>query len=444
MRLVPHIDKIIASENLPPSVDVVVVGAGIAGTATALELVERGLRVCVVEKGEVAAEQSSRNWGWCRQMGRDPREIPLVQESLRLWQTMDARIEGATGFTVSGIAYLAETQAELAKNEAWMANHALPAGIDSKIVTGAALDHIIPGASTRFKGALYTASDGRAEPFMAVTAMARAVMNKGGMIFTQCAARGYETTGGRVSSVVTEQGKVDCRAMVLAGGYWSRRLLHNHGIRFPQLGILGSVQRTSAVEGGNITFSGGKFTARKRMDGGYTVTHNVISVADIVPDSFQYFSDFLPVFKVDWRGLRLRLGSRFIKEARLKKRWQMDEVSPFETVRVLDPEPVHSLLDEALADLKKAFPQFSSATSVERWGGMIDATPDAVPVISAIESQPGLFMASGFSGHGFGIGPGAGKLMAQIVAGENPCVDPHPFRFSRFSDGSKPQPLSGV
>jgi glycine/D-amino acid oxidase-like deaminating enzyme len=76
----------------------------------------------------------------------------------------------------------------------------------------------------------------------------------------------------------------------------------------------------------------------------------------------------------------------------------------------------------------------------DSWGGMIDVTPDGIPVISAIDALPGFFIATGFSGHGFGIAPGAGRLMAQLVMGETPVVDPVPFRYSRFTDGTRPRP----
>jgi len=71
---------------------------------------------------------------------------------------------------------------------------------------------------------------------------------------------------------------------------------------------------------------------------------------------------------------------------------------------------------------------------------VIDVTPDAVPIVSAVDDEPGFFIATGFTGHGFGIGPGAGRLMAGLVTGATPVVDPTPFRFSRFSDGSHPRP----
>jgi glycine/D-amino acid oxidase-like deaminating enzyme len=113
-------------------------------------------------------------------------------------------------------------------------------------------------------------------------------------------------------------------------------------------------------------------------------------------------------------------------------------------VRVLNPRPYAHLLDDAASALKKIYPAFANMRIEESWAGMIDATPDAVPVIDKIATIPGLFMASGFSGHGFGLGPGAGQLMAEIVTNQKPCVDPSPFRFARFSDGSNIRPTTGL
>ncbi len=111
---------------------------------------------------------------------------------------------------------------------------------------------------------------------------------------------------------------------------------------------------------------------------------------------------------------------------------------------MLDPAPVAAVLDAAAASLKEHFPAFRDMRIAERWAGIIDATPDAVPVMSAVDKLPGFHLASGFSGHGFGLGPGAGKLMAQLVTGETPCVDPTPFRYSRYFDGSNPKPTTGL
>jgi len=244
---------------------------------------------------------------------------------------------------------------------------------------------------------------------------------------------------------VTEKGTVACDTAVLAGGAWSRRFCHNIGIELPQLTVVNSVMRTEPIEVGlTRNGSGGNFAIRKRADGGFTIAHDYLSVADIVPDSFRLLVRFLPALIMDWKGIKLRLGKRFIDEARLPRRWRLDEVSPFERVRILDPEPVMPILDEAAASLKEYFPAFRDMRIAERWAGVIDAMPDAVPVMSPVEKLKGFYLATGFSGHGFGLGPGAGKLVAQLVTGETPCVDPSPFRYSRYFDGTNPRPITGL
>jgi glycine/D-amino acid oxidase-like deaminating enzyme len=441
----PVIDPVSSDSDFPKKTTVAVIGGGVIGVATALELGERGVPVVLLEKGIVAGEQSSRNWGWCRQMGRDSREIPLVLESLKLWRGMNARVDAETGYRQCGIVYLAETETELAAKEKWYAENAKAFGLDTKLVSGAEAERLQPGSTRTWKGALYTSADGRAEPFIAVPAMARQAQRLGVKIFQNCAVRGVETAAGKITSVVTENGTIACEQVVLAGGAWSRRFLHNLDIAFPQLTVVNSVMRTEALDAGvEKSCSAGKFAFRKREDGGYTIAHRHFSVADIMPDSFRQFFQFLPALKMDWSGVRLRLGKRFFDEARLKRRWKLDERSPFEEVRMLDPEPVNSILDEAAASLRDYYPRFQSMRIAERWAGVIDATPDVVPCISPLPKIEGLFLASGFSGHGFGLGPGAGKLMAQMVMGESPCVDPAPFRYARFFDGSRPRPTTGL
>jgi glycine/D-amino acid oxidase-like deaminating enzyme len=199
--------------------------------------------------------------------------------------------------------------------------------------------------------------------------------------------------------------------------------------------------RTQPLEGGpECAVGASDFGFRKRLDGGYTVARRGATEADIVPDSFRLFFDFLPALRVQWKELRLRVGRRFLTEWQVPRKWSLDEPSPFEKVRVLDPEPAGSLLEEARRNLSRAFPFFSNMVEAERWAGLIDVTPDAVPVISAVDAVPGFFIVSGLSGHGFGIGPGAGRLMADLVTGATPIVDPTTFRYSRFSDGTRPRP----
>jgi glycine/D-amino acid oxidase-like deaminating enzyme len=312
-------------------------------------------------------------------------------------------------------------------------------------VTGQEISNAVKGGVRQWRGGLFSPNDGRAEPFIAVPAMARALQNRGGMVFTHCAARGIEKAAGKVHSLVTEKGTIRTDTVVVAGGYWTRRFLANLNIRFPQIGVVNSVMRTAARDTGiDHTISGGIYTARKRLDGGFTVTHNEISVAEITPSHLSQFLPFLPLMRVGAKDVKMRLGKRFFEESRLAKHWALDQASPFEAVRILDPKPYENVLARAFDALKKDYPAFQGMEIAESWAGMIDATPDAVPVIDRIKQIPGLFVASGFSGHGFGLGPGAAHLMANIITGETPCVDPKPFRHGRFGRFATAKPTTGL
>jgi glycine/D-amino acid oxidase-like deaminating enzyme len=421
------------SQTKPPDrADVVVVGGGIIGVSAALRLAKKGLSVALCEKGRIAGEQSSRNWGWCRTMGRDVAEIPLAIESLRLWARMNDEVGAETGFRKAGIVYLCETAGEVEPYEAWL-ERARQFQVSSRLLNTAEVDRLLPGSSRRWAGALFTETDGRAEPQLAVPAMAAAARRAGATIASSCAVRGLETASGSVSAAITEKGRIACSAVLLAGGAWSRLFCGNIGLDFPQLKILGSVMRTAPIDGApDYAVGASNFGFRKRLDGGYTIAQRNANIAPITPDSFRLFFDFAPSLVKQWRELRLRIGRRFIEEWRIPRSWTLDEPSPFEAVRVLDPEPDERILAQGQSNLVRSFPVFKDMAITQRWAGLIDVTPDAVPVISPVEALPGFFLASGFSGHGFGIGPAAGRLAADLVVGDRPIVDPTPFRFGRF------------
>lgn len=436
----PRVDPVATDDTVPAHADVVVIGGGIIGTSAALTLAERGVAVTLCEKGRIAGEQSSRNWGWCRKMGRDPRELPLIIESLRLWEGINARVAGETGFRTCGIMYLAGSEAELTELAAWL-DHAREYQLDTRLIDGAEVARLLPGAAKAWAGALYTPSDGRAEPQKAVPAIVAAARRRGAVVVEGCAARGIETAAGRVAAVVTEKGRIVCQSVILAGGAWSRLFCGNLGIDLPQLKVLGSVMRTERLDGGpEISASGDLFGYRKRMDGGYTVATLGVRTVDLVPDSFRLLPQYVPSIRLHWRKLRVRAGRPFIGEWRRPRRWALDAPSPFEQVRVLDPAADPHVLERARASMAAAFPAFRDIRVADSWGGMIDVMPDAIPVISAVERLPGFFIATGFSGHGFGIGPAAGRLAADLATGAAPLVEPAPFRLSRFTDGSRPRP----
>lgn len=432
----PYVDSIISDEVMPASTSVVIIGGGIVGTFAALTLASRGIPVVLCEKGYVACEQSSRNWGWCRQAGRDVREMPLIVQSLQLWREMDRLTEAETGFRQCGVLYVGESDKDEMRFTDW-AEMAKPYDIGARIVRGGDVDALMQGASRSSACGLHVPTDGCAEPQRAAPAIARAAQRKGAIIITHCAVRGIERTGGRVAAVITERGRIACEAAVLAGGAWSGLFCASLGIRLPQLKVLSSVLRTAPIADGPDTCTYlDEVGYRKRRDGGYTIARGAGYVAPLVPDSLRYLRDFLPIIRHEHDSLRLRLNAQSLRELRTPRHWPLDRPSPFESARVLDPPPNEALNAQALAAMIKLYPRFRDVHVVQQWGGYIDVTPDVVPYISPVVSIPGLTIATGFSGHGFGIGPAAGQLAAELATGETPSVDPSPFRASRFNDGS--------
>lgn len=429
--------------ELPEKVDVVVIGGGIIGCSTALELAESGYRVAVCEKGGIGHEQSSRNWGWVRITRRDPREIPLMAESLRLWANLDKRTGRSTGYTAAGITFVCSNEKMVENYRRWK-EHLEPFQIRSELLSAEEMRNLNTGSQLEGVGALHTPADGRAEPQKAAPAIAEAARARGASILTHCAVRVVETEAGRISGVVTERGSIKCSAVVVAGGAWSNLFLGNMGIDLPALGVVSHVLRTNPIDGGpKDAVWTNKFAIRKREDGGYTISRGSGTTVDIVPNSFRYAAKYLRALKMQGRELHFRVGKRFLHEARRPTRWKPDEVTPFERDRVFDPEPSPRMLNDLVSNVVEAFPALRDATVAQRWAGCIDVTPDAIPVISDVASTPGLYIATGFSGHGFGIGPAAGGLMADIVSGRRPRVDPKEFRFSRFTDGSRIAPDLG-
>ncbi len=431
-----------ADSELPRRVDAVVIGGGIIGVSTALELAERGLSVLLCEKGQIGAEQSSRNWGWVRITCRDPREIPLMAEAIRLWEGLEARLERKTGYARAGIAFGARSERDIANYTRW-AEHLAPHQIETRVIGPEEVETLSPGHRMGIRGALYTPIDGRAEPQWAAPAIAARARDLGAKVMTNCAVRSLDLEAGKIAGVVTERGRVRADSVVLAGGAWSRLFAGNAGLDLPQLKVMNTVLRTTPVEGPETAFENSEFAYRRRADGGYTIASAGQNTVDLVPDSFRLALRFLPAARHEWQSLRFRLSRRWLEEARQARRWRPDEHTPFEAVRILDPEPDQRDLRRAWAAAQAGLPFLQGADVAQSWAGMIDVTPDAIPVISPVAEVPGFHIATGFSGHGFGIGPGAGRLMADLVMNTSPVVDPSPFRLSRFTDGSAIAPDDG-
>lgn len=443
MPMITDQSPITFADPLPEAADVVVIGGGVAGIAAAYFLAERGEKVVVCEKGRVAGEQSSRNWGWIRQQGRDRAELPIMMESNRIWRGLAEKTgESDLTFTQCGNLYITDDEATLRKYEAWR-EMATEHQLDTKMLSKADITDQYPGIKGNWVGGMITPSDGRGEPFVAIPALARAARQAGAVIAENCAVRTLDVEGGKVAGVVTEAGRIRCDRVLLASGAWSTHFAANAGIDLPQLAVRSTVARTEPVPefvSNNVLTPG--LSIRRRADGGYTITSGELAEHFLSPKSFKYFTKFFKLLRTSAKNVKLHLGAPkgYPGAWGSPTSWSADEESPFERMRVLNPDPSPIVVKQIYDRLPNRYPAMKDAKLAEAWAGMIDVTPDAVPVLGEDHRLPGLHIATGLSGHGFGIGPAIGRIAADLLSGRDPGYDLTRFRTQRFFDGTPLEP----
>lgn len=428
----PNIIPIQTSTEFPSVTSVVIIGGGIVGLTAALTLAERGIPVVVLEKGRIAGEQSSRNLGWIRKTSRLADDIPLAQAADRLWKAMPERVGRDVGYRQAGIMFVARDQAQMDMHENWLKG-VKNQDIDSRLLSNKEISNFVPHGQSTWCGGIFTPSDGRAEPTLASSAIAKAAMAKGAIIIENCAVRKLVLTAGKVSGVYTEKGEIRCDQALLTGGLWSRKFLANHGVELLTLPLICSVLRTKPMDGPtDIAVGAPDFSFRKHQDGGFIITQRGKLDAPLTLDHLLIGRHYLPQLKGQRSFLKIGLGKYALQDLSLARRWDRDQVSPFEKIRTMNPEANTQLNQDALNNLKAAWPMFEKAEIEQAWAGVIDVTPDSNPVIDRISQIEGLTIATGFSGHGFGTSPAAGQLAADLVSGHPPLIDPKPYRFNRF------------
>jgi len=438
--MTPPFDLLPAPEHggpMPASADLVIVGGGVAGICTALFAARRGLRVVVCEKGRVAAEQSSRNWGWIRQQGRDIGELPIVMEALRHWADFAAVLGDGLGLRRVGTVYVERSAKDAEENAKWWQS-ARELGLDTVHLSRQGLAEHLPDVPAAWRGALFTPSDSRAEPWVAVPMLARLAVAEGVTIVEHCAVRGLDIAAGAVQGVDTEQGRIAAPQVLVAAGAWSRLFLGGAGVNIPQLSVLASVAATEPMAGPwGANVSDGVYAFRTRADGGLTLAPGFDHDFFIGPDAFASLPKYLKTLMNDWRHTRFRaMAPRGYPDAwTTARRWAAP--SPFEGCRILSPKPNLTSLARAASAFAATFPKAPPLRLRKTWAGMIDTLPDVVPILDRVPQVPGLWLATGLSGHGFGIGPGVGRVMADLIAGQPAGHDLSRFRFARFTDGSR-------
>lgn len=414
--------------------DVVVIGGGIAGSATAYELAKRGASVALFEKGEIADEQSSRNWGWVSQL-RNPVEAPIQQLAQAIWPTLGDELGADIEWVQEGSMYLAEDPVSFARL-ARSAEIMSAVGVPAQTLNRSEVEEKIPKIAGSWHGAYYTHNNGHADPLKTTKAFINAAQELGVKVYTRCAVNRLDISDGKINGVQTSRGMVRSPVVVCAAGAWSGKLSRSIGVRLPQRKVRATVALTNTVPHfTKINVWGGGVAVRQRLDGRLMIAGDGTVDHDIDVESFHNIGMFISTYARDWRNIKLNLGRELVTDIFRYLPWSKAKGHPFDHSVDKEPEPNMKKVKKSLESLVLLYPHLKGKVSIEdAWAGYIDGTPDRTPVIGEVPGVEGLLMATGFSGHGFAMGPGTGRVMSEIIMDGSSSVDVSGLRFTRFEE----------
>lgn len=411
--------------------DVIVVGAGIVGMSAAWQLAAAGRRVLLIDKGRPGGEQSSRNWGWIRLNGRNLRELDAALAGRALWDELVVELGADVDFHAHGNLQLAYDDAELERFARWQ-RAASERGLRTELLDRAQVRKLFPELGGAFIGASYSPRDGGANPHLVVAALANHLASRV-TVEADTSVLTIETTGTRVRGVLTERGRRQADSVILAAGAWTSRLLLGLGLRLPQRKVRGTVLETTPLPPlPRVAVWARRVALRQTASGSFIVAGDG-AILDHDFESLRFLTDFeRTTADADRRGgRRQRVGMALLRDVRYLLGAR---ASFWRDTRADEPQPDFAGAFQTLSQFRSLHPAFAAAGIARTWAGNIDYTPDAVPVIQRFTQPDGLVIATGFSGHGFALGPVGGALAADLAIGVPPRVDVRNFRLTRFGE----------
>lgn len=433
---VPRAVSVTNDDQLPSKVDVVIIGGGLVGCITALNLAERGMSVAVCEKGVIAGEASGRAVAFVEYELLSSIKMELIARSIELWRAMPARIGRDIGFNDKGLAtlYADKEQAEITAS--WLESMKGQPGIEARMLSAAEIAELDPAFGSGWASGLFQTNGASLEPRLAAPAIAEAAREKGVKILQGCAVRDIERAAGKIAGVVTEKGEIKAPNVLISSGVWSPMLTQLLGLELPQLMIFSELLSIEPVSGGpkidGMTPAG---YFRREPDGGYSfnaadgaipVTPTIIKhLRALMAMEMDVDQDMRPVLSV----------STFLRELRGAKSKSPHKRSTFEKHRILQPELSGRAAKDVAENMGQYIPAFRDGRVREHSSGALMASIDNLGVISAVASIPGLFIGSGML-YGVTMAAATGEALADMIMGKEPEVDVTPYRYERFIDGS--------
>lgn len=414
--------------------DVVIIGGGIIGCTTAYYLAKRGASVTLFEKDDIAFQQSSRAWGFVRQQRRDPAELPLMIESNRMWPQLSAELEADFEWTQHGIMAVADTEERMGYYRDWY-ERTREFGVESRLLTSRDIHELNPDMQGAWVGGIYTPADGHAEPGLATRAFADAARGLGARIESGVTVDAIDIAGGTVRGVRANGEYVPADTVICAAGTWSSRLGKTIGLELPIMAVRQTVAEVDPQrEISRVATWTPMVAFRQRPGGTVYLARPSDGDYDVDLDSLRYGWKFLPNYIANRSAFRMNFGKQLLKDLPRVRPTSRHWRKQFHQSVGVEPEPNPDVVERCRSGFIRLFPHLGNPELIRTWGGTIDSTPDALPVIGEAPEVSGFVWATGFSGHGFGIGPAAGKAIAQLIDEGASDFDLSPFRPERFAE----------
>jgi sarcosine oxidase subunit beta len=372
-----------------PTADVIIIGGGINGCAAAYYLAKKGVKnVIVLEASDsIGHGGSSRNGGGVRQSGRDVRELPYVMYGIQhLWPGLSDELGVDVEYTQKGNLRLGKTEKHLEKLQT-LADNAKKVGLDVRMIDGDEVREINPYLSDDIIGASWCPTDGHANPLMATLGFYKKSLSMGVKYYTGAEVASLKKIKGRLRQVILKDGTIfEGEKVIVAAGYESRYIVRTVGIDVPM-----------------------------------TRYFDQALVTEMQPEMFP---QMLGTADANFYGHQTKHGSFvFGSDCGLEETMDMP-LNEMKTISMTLPSSCRAI--------EGYIPALKDAKIVRSWGGWLDMCLDGVPVISPVDVVPGLILACGFTGHGFGSAPAVGLILAQMAMEEETVVDMSALRYDRF------------
>ncbi len=375
--------------------DVIIIGGGISGVAAAYALVQEGISVALIEQHGLAAMASGWTLAGVRQSGRHPAELPLAIAAVEMWQQLGEELDADIEYRQDGNLRLARDDAE-SETVRHLVDEQRALGLDLEFLDGnAAVRKVAPAISEAVIAASFCPTDGHANPTATVRAFARAAERHGAEIHLGEMVEAIVTEHDRVVGVRTRKRTHKAAKVVVACGTHTPALLEPLGLALPlDLKMVTVVRSRPQARLFDQVFgtANAVCAGRQEVSGRFRITGGI-----------QEWNGAMDMTDGGWPLVRPSLSA------------------------------VRGVIERGSLYL----PAFGEAPIDDVWAGLIDMTPDGLPVIEAAPEIDGLIVAAGFSGHGFGIGPVAGHLIRDLVLETSPNLPLAPFSRARFDPSSQ-------